>query len=202
MLSIVHISDTHIGRSRGTDERAVALAGHIAGRFPPGTVVVITGDLVHNGAEEEYARLRSSVLLPLRERLVVLSCPGNHDCCDWMGFRFSEESASLYGAYVGGDPFPQAHVVDGEGVALIGLDSSDPQDRAWLARGWMGRRQVARLRELLAEHEGKLRVVYFHHHPFMVRAAMLMVGSSALPGWRCSGTGTGARSSGARGACP
>lgn len=180
MLDIVHISDIHIGRSRDTDEKAAVLAGHLARAFPSGTVVVITGDLVHSGTEAEYTRLRSSVLSPLRERFTVLSCPGNHDCCDWMGFRFSEESASLYREHVDGAPFPQAHVMNGEKTVLIGLDSSDPQDRTWLARGWMGGQQVARLAELLAEHAGKLRIVYFHHHPFMIRAAMLMVGSSAL----------------------
>lgn len=181
MFRLVHISDIHIGESAKTDANAVALVNYIIENFPADTVVVITGDLVHYGTPGGYETLRETVLTPLRQKFTVLTCPGNHDyCTNWLGSRLSEESVERYRETTGDGPFPHVHVVEGEGTALIGMDSSDPNDKAWLAGGLIEGWQVDRLKGILAEHADKLRIVYFHHHPFAFRLAMFMWGSSAL----------------------
>jgi len=180
MFEIVHLSDIHIGHSEKAEASASALAKYITGRFPEGTVVVITGDLVHTGAASEYERLAATLLNPLREKFTVLTVPGNHDyCADWFGSRFSEESAGLYHG-LGYGPFPCVHTVPGEDTVLIGLDSADPDDRVWFSGGLADRRQVSRLKEILTEHASKLKIVYFHHHPFCIRLMMIMWGGSGL----------------------
>lgn len=180
MLQIVHLSDIHLGYSDKETAAAKALAAHILGSFPPGTIVLITGDLVQHGSREEYADV-CSILAPLRRKFTVITCPGNHDYSDDVfGARLSKESIETYLEFTGDGPFPQAHVVDGNKTVLIGLDSADPDDRAGLMRGWVGNRQLSRMSSLLAEHEDKLRIVYFHHHPFIWRWTMVMLGRTAL----------------------
>jgi len=181
MFRLVHISDIHIGESATTDANAVALVEHIIENFPADTVIVITGDLVNYGTADGYEKFRSTVLLPLRRKFTVLTCPGNHDyCTNWLGSRLSEESVERYRECTDDGPFPQVHAVEGEDTVLIGMDSADPADKVWFAGGLIEGWQVGRLKNILADHAGKLRIVYFHHHPFALRLMMWMWGSSAL----------------------
>jgi len=178
-MQIVHLSDIHIGYSGKETTAAKSLATHILASFPPTTVVIITGDLVQHGSREEYAEI-SAILAPLRRKFTVITCPGNHDYSDdTFGAHLSKKSIRAYLEFTGDGPFPQAHVV-GENTVFIGLDSADPDDRAWLMMGYVGRKQISRMSSLLAEHENKLKIVYFHHHPFMFRWTMMMLGRTAL----------------------
>lgn len=181
MFKIVHISDIHVGRSATEDANTSVLVRHILDRFSPNTVVVVTGDFVQRGLSGQHRRVADLLLQPLRERFTVLSCPGNHDySLNWLGSKLSDDSVAAYREFVDDVPFPHIHVVEDERTVFIGLDSADPQDRVWLCGGLIDGRQVERLKGLLTEHEGRLRVVYFHHHPFMWRFWMVMVGTSAL----------------------
>lgn len=180
MFSLIHLSDIHIGYSDTEDRNAVALVRHIVEKFPPGTVVVASGDFVQTGMSGEYARVEA-VLAPLREKFTLLTCPGNHDySCNWLGSKLSQHSVAMFMNHVNMGTFPQTHVVEAESTVLVGLDSSDLNDKAWLAGGLVECWQVDRMKEILAEHGDKLRVVYFHHHPFVWRVYMLFFGSSAL----------------------
>lgn len=181
MFQIVHLSDVHLGYSDKESAAATALTSHILGSFPAGTVILITGDLVQHGSRDEYAEVRSAMLEPLRRKFTVITCPGNHDYSDdALGAHLSRGSIETYSEFAGDGPFPQAHVVDGEKTVLIGLDSADPDDRAGFMRGWVGDRQISRMSSMLAEHEDKLRIVYFHHHPFIWRWTMMMLGRTTL----------------------
>lgn len=181
MVQIVHLSDIHIGYSDREIAGAKVLTAHILASFPFGTIILITGDLVQNGSKEEYVEVCSTVLEPLRRKFTVITCPGNHDYSDdTFGARLSKKSIKAYLNLTGDGPFPQAHVVAGEKTVLIGLDSADPDDRAWLMMGYVGKRQISCMSSLLAEHEDKLKIVYFHHHPFMFRWTMMMLGRTAL----------------------
>lgn len=180
MLQIVHLSDLHLGYSDREGVATKAIAAHILNSFPSGTIVLITGDLVHHGSKDEYAEV-ASILAPLRRKFTVITCPGNHDYSDdTFGANLSQESIETYSEFTGDGPFPQAHVVDGGKTALIGLDSADPEDRAWLMMGYVGEKQISRMSSLLAEHGDKLKIVYFHHHPFIWRWTMMMLGRTAL----------------------
>lgn len=180
MLQIVHLSDMHLGYSDRESIAAKALVAHILGSFRSGTIVLITGDLVQHGSKDEYAEI-SAILAPLRRKFTVITCPGNHDYSDdTFGAHLSQESIETYLEFTGDGPFPQAHVADGGKTVLIGLDSADPDDKAGFMRGWVGDKQISRMSSLLAEHEDKLRIVYFHHHPFMWRWTMMMLGRTAL----------------------
>jgi len=179
-MQIIHLSDIHIGYSDKETAAAKLLAAHILASFPPATVVLITGDLVQHGSREEYAEV-SAILAPLRRRFTVLTCPGNHDYSDdTFGAHLSQESIETYSEFTGDGPFPQARVVDKGKTVLIGLDSADPDDRAGFMRGYVGDKQMSSMSSLLAEHRDKLRIVYFHHHPFIWRWTMVMLGRTAL----------------------
>lgn len=180
MFQIVHLSDMHLGYSDRESAATSTLTSHILNSFPADTVILITGDLVQHGSREEFAEVCSAMLEPLHKKFTVITCPGNHDYSDDVfGARLSQRSIEAYLKFTGDGPFPQAHVV-GERTVLIGLDSADPEDRAGFMRGWMGYKQISRMSSLLAEHEDKLRIVYFHHHPFTWRWTMIMLGRTAL----------------------
>lgn len=78
MLTIAHLSDTHFGAHPTAAERVRAVLRHIAAMAPPVDVVLLTGDLVDHGADEEYAEART-VLGGWSGPAPMLLCPGNHD---------------------------------------------------------------------------------------------------------------------------
>jgi len=82
-MIIAQISDTHITHIGGRADREYETALHLQravahlNRLPAlPDVVLITGDCVDNGSEEEYERLQD-LLRPLRMPVYVI--PGNHD---------------------------------------------------------------------------------------------------------------------------
>jgi len=179
-MLIIHLSDIHLGYSDKERPATKALVAHIFESFPSDTVVLITGDLVQHGSREEYTEI-TAILSPLRRKFMVITCPGNHDYSDdTFGAHLSQKSIKDYSEFTGDGPFPQTHLVDGGKTALIGLDSADPADRAWFMMGYVGPKQISRMSSLLAEHEDKLKIVYFHHHPFIFRWTMMMLGRTAL----------------------
>jgi Icc protein len=152
---IAQISDLHIKRpgelAYGQVDTAAALTRCIAhlNRFRPRPkLVVITGDLVDSGPEEEYAHLRE-LLAPLE--LPMAAIPGNHD--DRERFRRTFPSVASGSANC---------AIDVEGLRLLLLDSSVPGKDY----GELDSDTLAWLESRLAEHPDRPALVFLHHPPF------------------------------------
>ena len=81
-MKFVHISDLHIGQNAVFNKRAKQLVSRIARQYASydeKPVVLITGDLVHDGLAEQY-ELAKDILFKLHNQdFKLLMCPGNHD---------------------------------------------------------------------------------------------------------------------------
>ena len=82
MIRVTQFSDTHFntepeGESRNTDDTWDAVS---ADAFAPGQplpdLVVVTGDIAHNGTEAEYQKVAEKLS---RIPVPAVVCPGNHD---------------------------------------------------------------------------------------------------------------------------
>jgi 3',5'-cyclic AMP phosphodiesterase CpdA len=130
----------------------------------------------------------------LAETNPVLVVPGNHDYA-WKGIAWLEPRWQEWNKYLGSPlgweepPTPwmqSSHEpigFDGVGVwkdgpfVYFGVDSGDPENVVRTARGWISRELVENLTAALKKYEGKTRVVFVHHHPFMHKQEMKMVGA-------------------------
>ncbi len=156
---VAQITDLHIKRpgekAYGTVDTAAALSrcvSHLNSLQPRPDVVVISGDLVDTGTDEEYAHLKR--LLALLE-MPVVAIPGNHDARDAMRRAFPDQP------YAAADGALNVAQVAG-GLDLILLDSSVPGaphgrlDDATLA--WLDKTLSASARPAL---------IFLHHPPFL-----------------------------------
>jgi 3',5'-cyclic AMP phosphodiesterase CpdA len=127
-------------------ERAVA---HLNALAPD--VVLITGDLTHDGDERVYAAA-AEVVGRLQAPFFVLT--GNHDDRELMRSRFSADYLPERG--------PLAYAIDRFAVRLIALDTAVAGE-TW---GQVGPEQLGWLDARLAEAPHKPTVVALHHPPF------------------------------------
>ena len=125
--------------------------------------IAVTGDLVNLSLPDEYAAA-SAWLAALGNGRDVTVVPGNHD----VYIRAVEQTpAYFWGDYMRGDdgldrfPFVRRR----GNVALIGL-STGVATGPFMAKGWLGARQLARLADVLQETRGAFRVVLIHHPPY------------------------------------
>ncbi len=76
MITVVQVSDIHLGTSERNTARAERLFTRLAALAQPVDAVVITGDIADQGAPQEYEQARALIAtLPYP----VFTCPGNHD---------------------------------------------------------------------------------------------------------------------------
>jgi 3',5'-cyclic AMP phosphodiesterase CpdA len=76
VITVVQVSDVHIGSSPQDDQRAARLFARLADLTRPVDAVLITGDITDQGAPEDYEKAASLIsTLPYP----VFTCPGNHD---------------------------------------------------------------------------------------------------------------------------
>jgi 3',5'-cyclic AMP phosphodiesterase CpdA len=122
--------------------------------------IAVTGDLVNLSLPDEYNRARGW-LQTLGSSADVTLVPGNHD----VYVRSVVPSPSTYwGDYMRGDdgrdgfPFLRRR----NNIALIGLSTAVPT-APLMATGRLGKRQLARLLELLDQTRGMFRIVLIHH---------------------------------------
>jgi len=124
--------------------------------------IAVTGDLVNLSLPDEYA-CASAWLAALGNGRDVTVIPGNHD----VYIRAVEQMpADFWGDYMRGDdgldrfPFVRRR----GNVALIALSTGVPTG-PFMAKGWLGTRQLSRLSEILEQTRGAFRVVLIHHPP-------------------------------------
>ncbi|HWV55364.1 metallophosphoesterase [Pseudorhodoplanes sp.] len=125
--------------------------------------VAMTGDVINLGLREEFVRGRAWLnMLGSPDRVSLV--PGNHDIYvpeaarmlpAWRHFMDSDEPG-----------FALPYVRRRGPLAIIGVTSGVPT-APFLATGWIGGEQLARLRHHLIEQKqrGAFRVVLIHHPP-------------------------------------
>jgi len=128
--------------------------------------VVVTGDLTHLGLPAEFSEA-ARWLARLGPPQAVTVVPGNHDTYVAASFletfaKWAPYLAADEGAFTG--LYPNLRVRGP--AALIGLSSARPS-APFMAVGSLGRAQLKRLEELLAQtgRRGLLRIVLLHHPP-------------------------------------
>jgi 3',5'-cyclic AMP phosphodiesterase CpdA len=196
-MRIVHVSDVHHqldwGRRswsssgwRGIPGRLELAMGRLA-RFAEGfglwqriledierleaDHVILTGDLTAMGDAAEFEAMHASMRhLTVAGKLTVI--PGNHDrYTDAPGERhfervFASEVASVMPEHADATGYPFVRFV-GEGVALIGLDSTRVPGWGHYVVGRLGARQLAALQRILDDPRlgGRTVHVLSHHGP-------------------------------------
>jgi 3',5'-cyclic AMP phosphodiesterase CpdA len=128
---------------------------------------------------DEYSRARGWLQTLGTPRDVTL-VPGNHD----IYVRSVQQAPAKYWAdYMRGDdgldrfPFLRRR----GNVALIGLSTALPT-APLLATGRLGKRQLARLLEILDQTRGSFRIVLIHHPPLTQRYLRRLVDAADLRG--------------------
>lgn len=155
-LRVLQVTDTHLfadlsGQLAGVDtERSYAeVMEKVLSEFWPVDLILATGDLVHDGSESGYHRLKSQ-FEDLAVRTLVI--PGNHDNSTVMRRIFS------------------AGRVTWSDSALLGrwqfvmLDSS----LAGSAAGHLPRSQLQMLEQCLSSHPEHHALICLHHHPLPI----------------------------------
>jgi Icc protein len=158
-MIIAHISDTHIALDiPDADLRLGEFARTIAdinALDPQPNVVVHTGDIVHNGRPDEYARA-AEILAKVRVPVYVL--PGNKDNRENLRAAFSHQRYFAPDA-----PFID-YAVEDFPVRLIALDTLSPGNN----KGDFGPERIERLNRLVDAETTKPIAVFLHHPPFEV----------------------------------
>ncbi|MBL27161.1 MAG: phosphodiesterase [Rhodospirillaceae bacterium] len=119
---------------------------------PRPAFVIATGDLVDQGAADEYAHLRA-IIAPLG--IPVHLMVGNHDAREALRAAFPDHT------YLGTGPFVQ-YVIESGPLRLIALDTLDPGRPG----GLLCAERLAWLAERLDEAPDRPTVIAMHHPPF------------------------------------
>ncbi|HET8701790.1 MAG TPA: 3',5'-cyclic-AMP phosphodiesterase [Nitrococcus sp.] len=155
-LRVLQVTDTHLfadlaGRLAGIDtERSYAeVMEKVLGEFWPVDLILVTGDLVHDGSESGYRRFKSQ-FEDLAVRTLVI--PGNHDDPALMHRIFSSgrvtwSDSALLGQW-----------------QFVMLDSS----LAGSAAGHLAESQLQMLEQCLAAYPEYHALVCLHHHPIAI----------------------------------
>ena len=177
--ALLQISDLHVGsdpvhtkRAADLVERIVAKWGHSANR----PAVVITGDIVNDGAESQYQDAKQIIGRLRSGGFQTICLPGNHDY-GRAGYHAEAKRFELFKQYIA-DPATQwryPNCIRLPGWAIISLDSMQSECGFWdglFADGELGGAQIAEVAGMLAalvdERATGLRVaVCLHHHPFL-----------------------------------
>jgi 3',5'-cyclic AMP phosphodiesterase CpdA len=158
-MIIAQISDTHIAlNTPDADQRIQDLERTIADintLDPAADVIVHTGDIVHNGRQDEYTRA-AAILAKARAPVYVLA--GNKD-----------DRANLRAAFAArGYLVPDSHFIDyaieDYPVRLIAVDTLSPGSN----KGDFGPERAGRLVDLIDAENTKPIAVFAHHPPFEV----------------------------------
>ena len=167
MIRFLHISDLHI---RGKPSRELLLRLAYIKLTYRDHKKIITGDITQDGYLSQYYE---AMRLLMSDNSYI--CPGNHDY-GYAGNFYEAKRAKWFdqymfqtSKYMNAWARPIVNILeDGETkIALIGLNSNlktrNPFD---FACGKIGLWQRWWLKRILKQHSDKVRIVYFHHHPF------------------------------------
>ncbi len=158
-MIVAQISDTHIAvDTPDADRRALDLAlavSDINTIDPAVDLIIHTGDIVHSGRQEEYARV-AAILAKARAPVYVAA--GNKDNRANLRRAFSARG------YLSSDSAFIDYAIDDYPVRLIALDTQSSDSN----KGDFCEQRVARLIGLIDAEDTKPIAVITHHPPFMV----------------------------------
>ena len=180
-LTLIHLSDLHIGRKEIESKHVKKVFNKIAESYP-GIPVLITGDLTDSATKGQLKKTRG-FLDELAKTNPILSVPGNHDYA-WKGNLLRPDGWENWVRYLGSplgwknndvhwlgiDHEPKG--VNGLGIwehescVFIGIDSGDPDDKVVSARGYISEGLADALKKILKKYSNKTRIALIHHHPF------------------------------------
>lgn len=180
-MLIAQISDFHL-KPEGLLAYAVAdtatalkrAVEHINHLDPRPELVLITGDLVDEGAADSYVLLREilSRLIPL-----FVMVPGNHDDKEVLRKTFPEHDYLNHTVEDEGEDF-LCYALEDFPLRLIGLDTVTPGDHG----GGFGPQRMAWLERTLAAVPERPTVVFMHHPPFA--SGIGHMDKEVFRGWR------------------
>ncbi len=162
-MIIAQMSDPHLTREGvktfdGTHDSVAstrAAIAHINRISPRPDIILVTGDVTHNGLPEEYALARE-LLSSLHAPFFVI--PGNHDDRALMAMTFGPMGAMP--ASCGESEFLH-YTIEDHPVRMIALDTTMPGE----ARGRLCPRRTAWLAARLAEAPERPTLIFMHHPP-------------------------------------
>lgn len=146
--SIIQISDLHFGEYKFSEGLKNNLKSQLIEENPD--LIIVAGDITAMGYSDEYIEAREFIeeLSSISETYVV---PGNHDACNVGLVHFQKQ--------IGNRKFN--HIDRNNNIALIGLDSSEPD----VHDGKIGMDQLEWLsNELRKIPRDMCILVVFHHH--------------------------------------
>ena len=159
-MIIAQISDTHIALDTpdadqriGDFERTIA---DINALDPAPDVIVHTGDIVHNGRQDEYAE---AVRILTKARAPVCVLPGNKDD------RANLRAAFVSGGYLAPNSRFIDYAVEDYPVRLIAVDTLN----AGSNKGDFCPERAGRLIDMIDAETSKPIAVFAHHPPFEVK---------------------------------
>lgn len=165
-MLIAQITDLHVAAAGSpfdlrwkTGDALARAVEHLLRLAPRPDVVVCTGDLVNEGAPDEYAHLLAR-LAPLPMPWFAL--PGNHDHRDHLRAALADRG---YLPPSG----PLLYAVDAGPLRLVALDTTVPGRPG----GHLGAEQLAWLDARLAERAAQPTLVLMHHPPFATGIAAM-----------------------------
>jgi Icc protein len=160
-MIIAQISDTHIALdSPDTDQRIRDFELTIAdinALDPVPDVIVHTGDIVHNGRQDEYAQALATLA---KARAPVYVLAGNRDN------RAKLREAFLAYRYLAPDSEFVDYAIDDYPVRMIALDTLSSGSN----KGDFCRERIRRLVDMIDAETTKPIAVFTHHPPFEVAA--------------------------------
>ena len=149
--------------ARITDDAAAHEVDHL----------ILSGDLTAYAMEAEFQGAREALGAWAEDRRRFTVIPGNHDVYT-PGAKSSRRFERYFGhlivsdlpQYAGPDGFPFVRLV-GEDTAVVGLSSPRVPEMPGLSFGIIGRAQLERLEQLIADPklEGRAVLVVVHHAP-------------------------------------
>ncbi len=158
-MIIAQISDTHLALDVPDAERRrrdfASTIADINALDPPADVIVHSGDIVHDGRQDQYAQ---AVAILAKARAPVYVLPGNKDD------RANLRAAFSARGYLAPDSEFIDYAVEDFPVRVIALDTLKPGGN----RGEFRPEQVRRLIELIDTEHNKPIAVFTHHPPFEV----------------------------------
>lgn len=171
-MKIIHLSDIHIGKSNNHERFASIVKWTLEKKTThKSKAVVITGDIVDDGALWQYKEAKNQIDKLRDGGLVVLCVPGNHDYGP-NGIIENNECIGYFKKYISkGVDYPHCEVINGHAFVLLdSMFEEMKETELWGAQGKLGKNQLRNLDKLLDDledgsSETKV-IIALHHHPF------------------------------------
>jgi 3',5'-cyclic AMP phosphodiesterase CpdA len=180
-IKFLHISDLHVHADDSLNQDTYKTLDFIDANFP-NHKIIITGDITDDGSKDQYEKAFSA-LERYMERGVYI-CPGNHDFGATGQFysveralRFDKLAKDLsQGGTFKWDNTPVVNVFrqEGKNIMLIALDSNLETESPFdFFCGEIGKIQLKSLSTILTTNPTFMKILFFHHHPFMVNNPLM-----------------------------